>query len=160
MAKKTATATRTAKPAVNRPGARGAKAREGAPVARPGDRSVRNMRGAPPAAERRAREETIQVVRVRVRDDIRSGMIYYDNKRRRRGDVFDLLDPRHFNEEQMEKVSSRTRLRHTTSRQVLNEAHDDVLAKKFAESRQRGGPHTDDAPDDLEDTGGNPLDDE
>jgi hypothetical protein len=159
MAKKTATATRTAKPAVvDRPGARGAKAREGAPVARPADRSIRNMRGAP--ARGAARGDTVEVIRVRLRDDIRSGMIYYDNKRRRRGDVFDLIDPKHFNEDQMVKVSSRTRLRHTTSRQVLNEAHDDVLQKKFAESRQRGGPHTDDAPDDLEDTGGNPLDDE
>lgn len=155
MAKKTA-GTRAAKPAAQRPGARGAAAREGAPQGRPIDRSIAATRGErQPAGEK---GETIEVVRVRVREDVRNGMVYYDNRRHRAGDVFDLLDPSHFNPEQHEKVHSRTKLRTTTSKQVLAAAHDDVLAKKFAASRQRT--HTDDAPDDLPDTGGNPLDDE
>lgn len=150
MAKRQATGQRTAKPAATtRPGARGAKAREGAPQGRPADRSIRSTRGAPVARER----ET-EIVRVRM---LEGKMSYYDNKRRRSGDVFDLLRADHFNPDLHEKVHSRTRLRTTTSRQVLNEAHDDVLAKKYAQSR--GQAQTDDAPDDLEDTGGNPLDD-
>lgn len=97
----------------------------------------------------------VEIVRVRVREDVPGGMVYYDNQRRRVGDVFDLLDPRHFNENQHERVSSRTRLRTTTAKEHLAKAHHDVLQQKYA----KGGPHTDDAPDDLEDGTRNPLDD-
>lgn len=105
-------------------------------------------------ADRPAAPASPRSDRVRVRA---KRMSYYDHKRRRVGDVFDLLDARHFNEKLHERVAARTALRTTTSRQVLAEAHDDVLAKKYAASR--GQAQTDDAPDDLEDTGGNPLDD-
>lgn len=146
-------ATKTGK-ATARPGRAGAPAREGAPAGRPVDRSVAATRG---ARDRRAPEASAAPrMRVRIRENVRGGMIYYDHKRRRAGDVFDLIDPKHFNPNQMIKVERATRLRTTTSRQVLAAAHDDVLAKKYAASRQQA--HTDDAPDDLEDNGGNPLD--
>ena len=154
MAKTTA-GTRAAKPA-NRPGARGAEAREGAPQGRPADRSVRAQR---PRTEAPAPAgDMVEIVRVRVRDDVPGGMVYYDNQRRRVGDVFDLLDPKHFNPSQHEKVHSRTKLRATTARHTLAKAHDDVLAQKYAMSRGQGG--NDSAPDDLEAGLGNPLDDE
>lgn len=135
-----------------RPGAIGAAARAGAPAGRPGDRSVEANRKRGLRPTKVEAEPGVERVRVRAKR-----MVYYDNKRRRVNDVFDLLRPDHFNPVLHDRVQRSTRLRTTTAKQHLAESHDDVLAKKYAASRQAA--HTDDAPDDLEDTQGNPLDD-
>lgn len=58
-------------------------------------------------------------------------MGFYDHKRRRKGDVFSLKDPKHFTRKWMVKVDAATPLRVTTGREELKRQHDEILGARF-----------------------------
>ncbi len=63
---------------------------------------------------------------------------YYDNARRREGDVFTIQNSGEFSEKWMEKVDKSTPEKTTTGQEVINRDHDDVLKDKLA-GRATGG---------------------
>ena len=56
-----------------------------------------------------------------------TAVCYYDDKRRRIGDVFTLLDPKHFSETYMERVDPATPDHITTGQEVLRQEHDAIV---------------------------------
>jgi len=58
---------------------------------------------------------------------------YYDDARRRVGDVFRIRDESEFSDKYMEKVDARQPERTTTGQQVINQQHDEILAGKAIE---------------------------
>jgi hypothetical protein len=87
-------------------------------------------------------------------------MGYYDHERRRPGDVFVLHKKQDFSAKWMEYVRAETPTSKTSPNQAIAKEHDNVLADRHGGGRKVDptDPHTDNAPDDLEDTGDNPLD--
>lgn len=67
------------------------------------------------------------VVRIKVRA-IQDG--YYDHIRRREGDVFVLTSERAFSERWMEHVDASVPERLTTGKEVLRQAHDELLRER------------------------------
>lgn len=64
---------------------------------------------------------------------------YYDDKRRRVGDVFTIQNEKEFSSRYMEKVHPRTPERITTGAQVLQQQHDEILAGKAVENNPELG---------------------
>lgn len=58
---------------------------------------------------------------------------YYDNKRRRPGDVFTIASEREFSDRYMEKVDPETPEKITTGAEVLRQQHDEILGAKMIE---------------------------
>lgn len=58
---------------------------------------------------------------------------YYDDKRRRRGDVFTIRNDKEFSARYMEKVHPDTAERITTGAEVLKQEHDQIKAGKTIE---------------------------
>jgi hypothetical protein len=64
---------------------------------------------------------------------------YYDDKRRRIGDVFTIANETEFSSRYMERVHPRTPERITTGAQVLQQQHDEILAGKQIENNPELG---------------------
>lgn len=63
---------------------------------------------------------------------------YYDNERKRVGDVFELESERAFSRNWMEYVEAHTPLKTTTSQQALNREHDQILGGTAAPAPPEG----------------------
>jgi len=118
--------------------------------------------GARPAAssvEKTAKSDTPDTViwgnRTGGRKVRATAMGYYDEERRRPGDVFVLHKKEDFSAKWMEYVGAATPTSKTTPNQAIAKEHDEILAGRHGGGMQ---PHTDNAPADLKDTGDNPLD--
>ncbi len=98
----------------------------------------------PPAATR-----TIGPIKVRA-----TVMGYYDNERKRPGDVFAIKSPREFSKRWMEHVAADTPERTTGPNEALRQQHDEILAARHGAGEQVG---PDDVPANIEDDGSNPL---
>jgi hypothetical protein len=80
-------------------------------------------------------------------------MGFYDHKRRRRGDVFSLKDPKHFSRKWMTKVGAETPDKITTGQEELRQKHDEILG-----ARMEGRTPVTSSMEALDDEVDNPLD--
>ncbi len=125
----------------------------------------RTGKGAPkPAASSTARTSNVrppQIPTTRTVGPVRvraTQLGYYDNERKRPGDVFSIASPALFSKRWMEHVDPRTPEKTTGPNEALRQQHDEILGARHGDPDRilpQTGP--DDVPDDLEDDGDNPL---